>query len=108
MPILHLCQVGYFITRYSTLFEDDISNSQENIKGLDMFIDFIVNGGYSDWGPYSMCSKTCGGGVQTRKRTCTNPPPANGGKDCSGLGSDATSRECNNHICQGKIKLVSF
>ena len=65
---------------------------------------FIVNGGYSDWGPYSMCSKTCGGGVQMRKRTCTNPPPAHGGKDCSTLGPQTSTRECNIQECPGKMK----
>ena len=67
------------------------------------FFLLVVNGGYSDWMPYSVCSKTCGGGVQTRKRTCTNPPPSNGGKDCSGLGPDNTTRECNNQTCPGNI-----
>ena len=64
---------------------------------------FLVNGGYSDWKPYGVCSKTCGGGVQTRKRTCTNPPPSNGGEDCSRLGPDSTTRECNNQECQSEI-----
>ena len=61
----------------------------------------VVNGDYSDWGPYGKCSKTCGGGMQTRKRTCTNPPPANGGDDCNGLGPDSSTRECNNQECPG-------
>ena len=63
----------------------------------------VVNGGYSDWKLYSVCSKTCGGGVKTRKRTCTNPPPANGGKDCSGLGPDSTTKECSKQECPGKM-----
>ena len=66
----------------------------------------VVNGGYSDWKPYGVCSKTCGGGVQTRSRTCTNPPPSNGGEDCSGLGPDSTTRECNNQECPSEIKLI--
>jgi hypothetical protein len=37
----------------------------------------VIDGGYSAWGE-------CVNGVQTR--TCTNPAPSNGGKDCSGLG----------------------
>jgi len=49
-----------------------------------------VNGGYSAW---STCSATCGVGIQTR--TCTNPAPANGGADCSGL----SSQTCNTQAC---------
>ncbi|XP_073259279.1 lactadherin-like [Porites lutea] len=58
-----------------------------------------INGGYSDWGPYSQCSKTCGGGEQKRTRTCTNPPPAYGGKDCSTLGASFSTRKCNIDPC---------
>nr|XP_058951355.1 uncharacterized protein LOC131778889 [Pocillopora verrucosa] len=57
------------------------------------------NGGYSAWGPYGKCTKTCGGGKQYRERTCTNPPPSAGGKDCSGLGPSKSSRECSNQNC---------
>ena len=65
---------------------------------------YIVNGNYSDWGPYGECSKTCGGGVKTRKRTCTNPPPASGGADCSALGPDTSTMECNIQGCPGIMK----
>ena len=51
-----------------------------------------VNGGFSAFGA---CSKPCGGGTQTR--TCTNPAPGAGGKDCVG---DA-SQECNTQACPG-------
>ena len=68
-----------------------------------LFSFLVVNGGYSDWKPYGVCSKTCGGGVQIRKRTCTNPPPTNGGEDCSTLGPDNTTRGCNNQECPGKM-----
>ena len=64
-----------------------------------------VNGGYSDWGPYGACSKTCGGGIQTRTRTCTNPPPSNGGKDCSSLGPASATKECNTDTCPGDSNL---
>ncbi|GEM_PF-2202191 len=51
-----------------------------------------VNGGWSvGW---SACSASCGGGTQTR--SCNNPPPANGGADCSG----PSTQSCNTQACQ--------
>jgi len=57
-----------------------------------------IDGGYSDWST-SECSVTCGGGTQTLKRTCTNPPPSNGGKNCEGLGPAQKTQECNTNPC---------
>ncbi|KAL5268609.1 hypothetical protein ACHWQZ_G002453 [Mnemiopsis leidyi] len=57
-----------------------------------------VNGGYSDFGDWSECSAECGGGTQTRSRTCTNPAPANGGLDCEGDSTE--TRECNTNGCE--------
>ena len=45
------------------------------------------------WGVWGACSKTCGGGTQTR--TCSNPAPANGGLNCAG----STSQACNTQLC---------
>ena len=50
----------------------------------------IVDGGWSKW---SKCSATCGGGTQIR--TCTNPEPAYGGKQCQG----ESERACNTDPC---------
>jgi hypothetical protein len=49
-----------------------------------------VDGG---WTPWSACSASCGGGLQTR--SCTNPAPANGGATCSG----SASQLCNTQAC---------
>ncbi|KAL9951960.1 hypothetical protein ACROYT_G044721 [Oculina patagonica] len=57
-----------------------------------------IDGGYTDWSE-SECSVTCGGGTQTLTRTCTNPPPSNGGKDCSELGPAEKTQECNTQPC---------
>ena len=45
---------------------------------------------------------TCGAGQQERFRTCTNPPPSNGGAQCSG--SDKETRPCENGPCKGRQK----
>ena len=39
-----------------------------------------INGGWSNWGPWSACID----GQQTQIRTCTNPAPENGGATCEG------------------------
>ncbi|XP_078312843.1 uncharacterized protein LOC144619278 [Crassostrea virginica] len=43
-----------------------------------------VDGAWSDWSSWSPCSKSCGEGHETKTRTCTNPAPEHGGKDCPG------------------------
>jgi prepilin-type N-terminal cleavage/methylation domain-containing protein len=53
-----------------------------------------VPGGWSNW---SACPVPCGGGIQTR--TCTNPPPSNGGPPCPG----ASSQACNTQACVVQI-----
>ena len=56
-----------------------------------------VNGDWSSWGDWSSCSVSCGGGTQTRSRTCSNPSATYGGSDCSGSTSD--SQSCNTDSC---------
>lgn len=58
---------------------------------------FSVDGGWTKWGSYSPCSKTCGGGTHFRERSCTNPRPANGGADCAGSAKETS--DCNTQAC---------
>lgn len=58
------------------------------------------NGQWSYWDAWSDCSVSCGGGVRTRKRSCTEPPPENGGDDCVGI--NIQSDTCNPFMCPGK------
>ena len=64
----------------------------------------VVDGGWSEWSRFSLCSETCGGGVVTRIRNCNYPSPLNGGKDCPGEYFE--SRECNKDPCKSQKPLV--
>ena len=59
----------------------------------------LVNGGYSEYGPYTECSVTCGEGVKYRRRTCTHPRPQFNGKSCRSLGSSIESKPCYGDPC---------
>ncbi|XP_020625289.1 coadhesin-like [Orbicella faveolata] len=58
-----------------------------------------IDGNYTEWSAWSECNVTCDGGLQTRTRQCTNPPPQYGGKDCEELGPTNATQECNTHPC---------
>ena len=47
-----------------------------------------INGGWSVWGSWSICSASCGEGYQVRVRYCNNPTPMYGGKDCKGFAEE--------------------
>jgi len=63
-----------------------------------------VNGGWSDWQVKGGCSKSCGGGKQTYRRTCTKPEPQYGGKNC--VGAKTKTEDCNTKPCP--LKFVSL
>ena len=56
-----------------------------------------VDGGFNIWSVWTECSVTCGGGNQTRNRTCSNPEPQNGGNDC--VGDLEETQACNTDTC---------
>ncbi|KAJ6656117.1 hypothetical protein lerEdw1_004168 [Lerista edwardsae] len=56
-----------------------------------------VNGGWSLWSSWSYCTRTCGAGIQTAERQCSNPEPQFGGKYCTG--ERKRYRMCNVKLC---------
>ena len=57
-----------------------------------------IDGSWNDFGAWSECSAACGGGFQTRTRTCSNPAPAYGGADCNGQSKQ--EQACNVQACK--------
>lgn len=57
----------------------------------------LVDGGWGPWSPWNTCTVTCDGGVQSRKRLCSDPAPKYGGKDC--IGDGTMSEVCNTQSC---------
>jgi len=54
-----------------------------------------ADGGWTEWTNWSKCNAKCGmSDIVSRTRTCTNPPPSNGGADCVGIASEIK-------LCQG-------
>ena len=64
------------------------------------FFYFLVDGGFSDWSDFDKCSVSCGGGYQTSTRSCNNPAPAHGGKNC--VGDTEKTQECGVEPCPSK------
>ena len=65
-----------------------------------------MDGGWTDWEDWTPCSQTCGTGSQERERSCTQPPPAFGGKDCVGVSRETKS--CQARVCPGKTIVLTF
>ncbi|XP_078345496.1 matrilin-1-like [Oculina patagonica] len=65
---------------------DNVYNASSFEELSDLFTDIMaevcnVDGGFSRWSDWSYCNDQ---GVETRTRTCTNPPRRGDGKDCEG------------------------
>ncbi|KAA8591962.1 hypothetical protein FQN60_017336 [Etheostoma spectabile] len=58
--------------------------------------------GWSVWGQWAQCSSECGGGVQTRTRTCRSP--AEESYLCEGVVEEG--RPCNSQTCTGELLAV--
>ena len=74
-----------------------------NIIRINHYHNNSVNGGWSVFVDWSECSATCGGGTQTRTRTCINPVPAYGGSDCQGESTE--TQDCSNRPCPSEFLL---
>ncbi|KAK3774549.1 hypothetical protein RRG08_049485, partial [Elysia crispata] len=61
----------------------DCPGSDKDIQSC-MVVKCPVDGGWSRWSVWADCSVTCGRGYREQVRTCDNPAPQHGGRDCEG------------------------
>uniref|UniRef100_A0A8D2KTM3 Hemicentin 1 n=1 Tax=Varanus komodoensis TaxID=61221 RepID=A0A8D2KTM3_VARKO len=59
--------------------------------------DCPVNGKWTSWSSWSVCTMSCGGGTRQRTRDCSDPPPQYGGDKCEG--DDVQVDFCNDSPC---------
>ena len=59
-----------------------------------------VDGRWAHWEGWSTCTVTCGSGIQSRSRLCSDPEPRFQGKTCHGKTID--ERKCGTGICPGR------
>jgi len=60
-------------------------NGNNCVDGFELEVtNCTQNGGWSDWSAWSTCNPSCGKGLQSRTRTCTNPVPQFNGQPCEG------------------------
>ena len=86
---------------HKTAFLETVINKTPLALDLTFEIWLVpVNGGWSDFGAWSECSVTCGGGIKERTRSCTNPAPEHGGLYC--VGDSKEEETCNTQACKGK------
>lgn len=61
-----------------------------------------VDGSWGQWLSWDMCTRTCGGGIESSFRRCNDPEPRHGGKYC--VGQRKRYRSCNIEACQNSEK----
>ena len=76
--------------------------SISNHRKTGVWIFLTVDGGWSDWSQWSLCTNNING-IQMRNRRCENPKPQFGGKLCSGPNATAMRGCTDNSTCNQGI-----
>ena len=58
-----------------------------------------VHGSWSQWNPWTVCDKPCGGGLQKRIRVCDRPKPEFGGRMCECPNGEVAMEEEVGRVC---------
>ena len=65
---------------------------------------FLVHGGLTEWSLWGRCNRLCEHGKQKRYKTCTNPKPRCGGKQCDASLVTEEERPC--FYCPGERCII--
>lgn len=65
----------------------------------------VVNGGYGNWTLGTLCNVSCGVGIEIWRRSCDNPEPKYGGRNCTELGDSIEFRKCSREPCPSKLQI---
>ena len=60
----------------------------------------LVDGNWTEWSTWTECSTSCGGGIMSKYRTCSDPEPQFNGLNCSG--NNTENEYCSEHNCPSK------
>ena len=66
----------------------------------------VDDGGWSIWSEFSVCSTTCGSGIQISTRDCSSPEPIGGGKNCEG--EQYKTQTCSNEAECAGLEILFF
>jgi len=67
---------------------------------MECILWFLVHGGLTEWSQWGRCNRLCEHGKQKRYKTCTNPKPRCGGKQCDASLTTEEERPC--FYCAGE------
>ncbi|KAJ8037143.1 Coadhesin [Holothuria leucospilota] len=95
------CKGGFQIRGRTCLGELDCNGAFHDRKACNLEKLCPVDGGWSEWSQWSVCSQTCGEGTSDRHRVCNKPYPQFGGLPCEGKSQQI--QDCNRLDCPANI-----
>ena len=95
---MKVVRIDWHVIRYAS----SISMIMRHILMCFLSVTWLASGNWTNWSNWNDCTRTCGSGIQFRKRVCIHPK---GELFC--LGEKVQSRLCNSRHCPGNLFLSS-
>ncbi|XP_062584927.1 plexin-A4-like [Saccostrea cucullata] len=100
MKISILFEKRPMLSKSIDFFDCELEVTNSSCLGENCTVDGFWSS-FGVFGEWSSCNQTCGGGHKnrTRYRSCTDPPPSEGGEVCQGSPLDREIQQCNTQEC---------